>query len=72
MPNLINVLKQPSNSCESSQERKTGLQMTLKGDDGMSWGTAMIFSCQQDCCSVDDKEVKECWTEELVVVQWDT
>lgn len=72
MPNLINVLKQPSNSRESSQEGKTGLETTLKGGDGMSWGTAMIFSCQQDCCFVDDKEAKECWTEEVVVVQWDT
>jgi len=72
MPNLINVLKQSSNSHESSQEKKTGLETTLKGGDGMSWGTAMIFSCQQDCCFVDDEEAKECWTEEVVVVQWDT
>ena len=75
MPNLINVLQHSSTTPESpqsDQERRTTLTKDLKGGDGMSWGTAMVFSCEKDCCSVDDKEAKECWKEEVVVVQWDT
>jgi pre-rRNA-processing protein TSR4 len=57
-------------------ERKKAVQEALKGGgDGMSWGTVMIFSCEKDCCYVtteDKKDVKECWREEYVLVQWDT
>ena len=44
---------------------------------GMEWGTCMVFSCEKDCCLVDmesakgKEEAKECWREELVLVQWE-
>jgi pre-rRNA-processing protein TSR4 len=79
MPNLINVL-QPGETERNltDEERRKAVVKVLKGDDisdtkGMSWGTCMIFSCEKDCC-VDDNgefEARECWREELVLVQWD-
>ena len=85
MPNLINVLrgiekknvaseqKQP----QTDEERKEELQRVLKGGSatggrGMEWGTCLVFSCEKDCC-VDEnaKDTKECWAEELVLVQWE-
>lgn len=81
MPNLINILKparddsQNQKKKQTDEERRKAVQQALKGGDGMAWGTAMIFSCQKDCClstSGQAKEVKECWREELVLVQWDT
>ena len=45
---------------------------------GMEWGTCMVFSCEKDCCLADStecgkdkEEAKECWREELVLVQWE-
>ncbi|KAJ3563791.1 hypothetical protein NP233_g8705 [Leucocoprinus birnbaumii] len=75
MPNLINILKQDKNSNGNSkmtdEERKKAVERELKGGaDGMSWGTVMIFSCEKDCCL--DENGKECWREEVVLVQWDT
>ncbi len=79
MPNLINALKSqgepPNQKKQTDEERKKAIQQALKGGDGMAWGTAMVFSCEKDCCvSVREptKELKECWREELVLVQWDT
>jgi pre-rRNA-processing protein TSR4 len=79
MPNLINILR--SGEIEkklTDEERRKAVEKALKGGDtpdtrGMGWGTCMIFSCEKDCCIDDDGqfEARECWREELVLVQWD-
>ena len=40
---------------------------------GMEWGTVLVFTCRDNCCAgkVDDATAKECWQEELVLVQWE-
>ena len=40
---------------------------------GMEWGTVLVFTCRDNCCAgrVDDPSAKECWHEELVLVQWE-
>ena len=40
---------------------------------GMEWGTVLVFTCRDNCCTgrVDDPSAKECWQEELVLVQWE-
>lgn len=81
MPNLINVLRMRDAEKEkklTDDERRKAVEKTLKAGDvsdkrGMEWGTCMIFSCGKDCC-VDNPgefEARECWREELVIVQWD-
>lgn len=80
MPNLINILRSGEGDGKkmTDEERRKAVEMALKGGDnadrkGMEWGTCMIFSCEKDCCT-DDKgefEARECWREELVLVQWD-
>lgn len=84
MPNLINVLKTLDNEDEktskSEQQRLKEVEATLKAGAkgierrGMEWGTCLVFSCEKDCCmgdaSVKD-EVTDCWTEEVVWIQWD-
>lgn len=56
--------------------RKEELTRLLKGGSGrgMEWGTCMIFSCGNDCAlesRENEKEAKEVWVEELVLVQWE-
>lgn len=82
MPNLINILG-TSTRDEDTQKLTDGqrmeavqkaLQKNATSDKrGMEWGTCMVFSCEKDCCLDDsnDREAKECWREELVIVQWD-
>lgn len=77
MPNLINILRSGQTEGNlTDEERRKAVEMALKGGDtldAMGWGTCMIFSCEKDCC-VDDNgefEARECWREELVLVQWD-
>lgn len=75
MPNLINVLKKPSDSGNvprklTDEERRKEVQQVLKrsvGEGLMDWGTCMIFSCEKDC-----EASKSCWAEELVLIQWDS
>lgn len=78
MPNLINVLKASQDQSidqkkQTVEERKKAIEEALKGGDGMSWGTVMIFSCEKDCCVATEEgtEARDCWREELVLVQWD-
>ena len=80
MPNLINILRPGESEGKkmTDAERRKAVEMELKGGDntdrnGMEWGTCMIFSCEKDCCTDDggEFEVRECWREELVLVQWD-
>ncbi|KDR67950.1 hypothetical protein GALMADRAFT_257459 [Galerina marginata CBS 339.88] len=78
MPNLINVLRPAKTDGKklTDEERRQAVQRALKNEDkeakaGMDWGTAMIFSCEKDCCLEGGKEVKECWREEAVFIQWD-
>lgn len=56
------------------EARRKQVEQLLKGGEekrGMEWGTAMIFSCEKDCCLEDGKEMKEIWAEEQVIVQWE-
>jgi pre-rRNA-processing protein TSR4 len=80
MPNLINVLK--GNDAEkgkntTDEERRKLLEKSLNSDKceekgEMEWGTCMVFSCENDCCVGDNgSELRECWREEVVLVQWD-
>lgn len=89
MPNLIQVLQNKCTSSavdgksenweeKSEEERKKELERILKdaksGDGrGMEWGTALIFSCEKDCCVDEDgkERAKDWWAEELVLVQWE-
>lgn len=57
------LLKQNTSGAVKPSLEKTGLE----------YGTCMVFSCLKDC-SVDPHtrtEVKECWREEFVLVQWE-
>ncbi|CAG8659657.1 12757_t:CDS:2 [Acaulospora colombiana] len=60
MPNLINSLKRPDGSVSDNQ---------------MEWGTCLIFTCEKNCCqeptSAASGELRECWREEVVLVQWE-
>jgi len=75
MPNLINVLRsvlaegstQPSKAI-SDEERRKAVEKELKERNGMEWGTVMVFSCAADCCP----DNKEYFTEEEVLIQWET
>ncbi|KNZ80136.1 Programmed cell death protein 2-like [Termitomyces sp. J132] len=76
MPNLINVVKRPNDAGKQAtdEERRKAVERALKGGasdgSGMDWGTSMVFSCEKDCCFDDNgKEAKECWREEIVLVQ---
>lgn len=78
MPNLINILRTEKTEKLTDEERRKAVEKALKGGDapdirGMEWGTCMIFSCAKNCCIDDDGEfeARECWREELVLVQWD-
>jgi pre-rRNA-processing protein TSR4 len=75
MPNLINVLGSAlgkgltqSSKAVSDTERRKAVEKELKERTGMEWGTAMIFSCAADCCP----DGKECFAEEVVLVQWES
>lgn len=76
MPNLINVLKAPTEDGKakmSDEERRQEVLRALKGekvDDrvGMEWGTCMVFSCEKDC---SEDGARGCWREEVVLMQWD-
>ncbi|KAG6844553.1 hypothetical protein H0H87_005973 [Tephrocybe sp. NHM501043] len=76
MPNLINVLRRPADAEKplTDEERRKAVERALKGapdkERGMEWGTSMIFSCEKDCCfDVDGKQARECWREEVVLIQ---
>ena len=65
---------------KTDEERKSELQRILKvnrkqtgsTERGMEWGTCMIFSCEKDCCvDENNQNTKECWAEELVMIQWE-
>ena len=79
MPNLINILGRDSSSGEedvtSDERRKEAIQQLLTGDPhgrGMEWGTILVFSCENDCCTgTGVKDNQSAWTEELVLVHWD-
>jgi pre-rRNA-processing protein TSR4 len=77
MPNLINVLQRPDvSSAKDDEGRQKAVQATLhnsEGARGMSWGTCLVFSCQDDCRVGPEtgKDLKEVWREEYVLVQWD-
>ena len=78
MPNLINVLPQRTGVGAikmSDEERRKMLEKVLNGREidnarGMEWGTCMVFSCENDCCrDLARREAKECWREEVVLIQ---
>ncbi|KAI0331510.1 hypothetical protein GY45DRAFT_1404960 [Cubamyces sp. BRFM 1775] len=75
MPNLINVLKAPTEEQKkmTDEERRAEVLRTLRGQGasgrkGMEWGTCMVFSCEKDCSGKEDGST---WREELVMVQWE-
>lgn len=72
------VSKEQATNTQTEEERRAEIQRALKGGigsdvRGMEWGTCMVFSCKEDCCKEDDSkaEAKDCWAEELVLVQWE-
>jgi pre-rRNA-processing protein TSR4 len=80
MPNLINVLRLRGGVDTvklTDEERQKMVEKALKGREtngdgagGMDWGTCMVFSCEKDCSrDLDGKEAKECWREEVVLIQ---
>ena len=79
MPNLINMLGRGSDTksedTTTTDERKEIVHRLLKRDPdgrGMEWGTALVFTCEKDCClGPGNKEKEGAWSEELVLIQWD-
>lgn len=80
MPNLINILRNKNmlgpTKPQTDEERRKEVEAMLKGGNsveltGMSWGTCLVFSCEKDCCEENGMPLKNCWREELVLVQWD-
>lgn len=79
MPNLINVLRRPGKTDQpalTDAQRRKEVEKVLNGGDGvdrlgMEWGTCLVFSCEKDCCEDSGAAVKNCWREEVVLVQWD-
>ncbi|KAG5645715.1 hypothetical protein DXG03_005410 [Asterophora parasitica] len=76
MPNLINVLRRPpvAKAKQTDEERRKAVEQALKGtgttEEGrMEWGTCIVFSCENDCCTEDGKPTREAWREEVVLVQ---
>ena len=57
---------------EKEKEGPTAKEQALERT-GMEWGTVLVFTCRDNCCAgrVDDPSAKECWQEELVLVQWE-
>jgi pre-rRNA-processing protein TSR4 len=61
----------------TDEERRKMVEKALKGQEvdgdgfrGMDWGTCMVFSCEKDCCrDLDGRDAKECWREEVVLIQ---
>ncbi|KAL1746788.1 programmed cell death protein 2 [Schizophyllum fasciatum] len=81
MPNLINVLRTTEGgakpAAKDADARRKEIEQALKGGKdpearGIDWGTCMVFSCEKDCCVGEDgKDAKDCWREELVMIQAD-
>ncbi|KAG6897387.1 hypothetical protein C0992_002049 [Termitomyces sp. T32_za158] len=76
MPNLINVLRRPTDAekQQTDEERRKAVELLLKAgasdEWGMDWGTSMVFSCEKDCCFDENGlEARECWREEIVLIQ---
>lgn len=76
MPNLINILRRPSDAGkeQTDEERRKAVERLLKAgasdEWGMEWGTGMVFSCEKNCCLDENaKEARECWREEIVLIQ---
>jgi len=77
MPNLINVLRRKGEADArkmTDEERRKEVERALKGGgadvEPMDWGTCLVFSCEKDCC-VDENGAgaRECWMEEIVLIQ---
>src|SRR6266566_3531003 len=72
MPNLINMLGRGSDTeredittTTTDEQRKEMVQRLLKRDPdrrGMEWGTALVFTCEKDCClGPGNKEKEGAW-----------
>ncbi|GJJ11202.1 hypothetical protein Clacol_005434 [Clathrus columnatus] len=71
MPNIINLFRAQKRKTEESKSAPPKNEEEQRREllnTGMEWGTCLIFSCIDDCCSAGETE---CWREELVLVQWD-
>ncbi|KAH8795892.1 programmed cell death protein 2 [Flagelloscypha sp. PMI_526] len=68
MPNLLNLCRKPAQVIRKVNE-ETGDVSVITKDLGMEWGTCLVFSCEKDCCLPEGN--KECWVEEVVLIQWD-
>ncbi|KAF8074746.1 programmed cell death protein 2 [Lyophyllum atratum] len=84
MPNLINTLRHPDDNSKggkklSDEERRKAVELALKGvavaadggeARGMEWGTCIVFSCENDCCTDENgAKAREAWREEVVMIQ---
>jgi len=66
MPNLINVVRPrlTEKGQQTDEERRAEIAGALRGGEGMSWGTCLVFSCSRDCSLSE-------WIEEAVYIEWD-
>jgi len=66
MPNLINVVRPrlTEKGQQTDEERRAEIAGALRGGEGMSWGTCLVFSCSGDCSLSE-------WREEAVYIEWD-
>ena len=71
----VKQLVERTEEAAGSENGKKGPTAKEKGLErtGMEWGTVLVFTCGDNCCAgrVDDPSAKECWQEELVLVQWE-
>jgi len=84
--NIIRAAFNPTRKTLTDEERRADLARIAKGSknetdwdtkEDMEWGTCMIFSCISDCCRRRNSsgvwvDVDDCFSEEVVLVQWDT
>lgn len=65
---LLGKTEAAGNGKEGPTAKEKALERT-----GMEWGTVLVFTCGENCCAgrVEDPTAKECWQEELVLVQWE-
>jgi pre-rRNA-processing protein TSR4 len=71
MPNLNNILRKNAREDELVGLTEKERVDRIKNTAGMDWGTCLIFSCSKDCCLENGKDAKDCWREEVVLIQQD-
>lgn len=54
-----------------TEEQRKAEEAALKARTGLAWSTAMVFTCEGDCCVPQNEVEGETWREEWVGAQWE-